>query len=139
MYQFLDRQVTALAEPHRFIIVAMRAWVTAARSGACPCAALSEGFAERGVTGALRDFTIAMTTLDHHGTAVFHFGPIACRCVSDDEARLLALFDAAANGGAVQVHRIAAALVKPGATRALATAVDWVMTRLQETPFAQEK
>jgi hypothetical protein len=137
MYDFLDRQTDALAEPHRFLAAAMRLWVRAAREGQCRCATLADGFARIGAAEALPDFGIAMTTLDRDGAAKLSFGSVEHGIVTDDEARLLTLFDAALAGRPDQVRRLAAVLVSADAVARLATSVELVALRLSDGIFVE--
>lgn len=130
MYRFLDRTIREVDEPYRFLLVAMRLWVERARAGQCPCAVLSAGFAYRNAEGALRDFAIAMASLDQDAQARLHFGRRGCLTVREDEARLLALFAAALGGEPERVQRIGATIVVPDAVAPLATAVEWVAMHL---------
>jgi hypothetical protein len=111
MYEFLDRPAWSLDEPYRFLLAAMRGWVSAARAGRCPCAALTGGFEARRVPDALGHFGMAMAALDVDGLGTLQFGAPGCLCVSDDEARLLAAFRAAVVGDGEALGRMAAALV----------------------------
>ena len=119
MYQYLDRSVSDLPASESFLVWAMRQWVGAMRGGRCPCAALGPTLAARGLGGMLPDFNIAMMLLDREGHAQLQFRTVGCGRVSDDEALLLSLHAAAARGEEILVRRIAEALVRPDAQRAL--------------------
>ena len=137
MYAFLDRQVWQIEEPHRFLLAAMRNWVSAARGGRCPCAAVAEGFVQRGVPLATRDFLMAMAALDRDGLGALRFGARGCACVSEDEARILGLFEAAMAGVPDRTRRIAATLVAEDAAGTLATAAEWVGVHLGGGTFVE--
>ena len=130
MYQFLDRKVWQLDEHHRFLLAAMRLWVESARGGRCACTALADGFAARGVGAAIRDFGMATVSLDRDGIDTLRFAPRGAEAAGEDEARLLALFDAGLAGDAPRLRRIAATLVTDEAVARLATAVEWVALHL---------
>lgn len=137
MYRYLDRPVWDVPEPHRFLLAAMRLWVQQARAGRCPCRALADGFAARGIAPALRDFAMAMATLDGDATSTIRFADRGCPVVRDDEARLLALYDAALAGLPDRVRRIAATFVADDAAGRLATAVEWVALHLSDGTFVE--
>lgn len=138
MYRYLDRHVADLGEPQRFLLAAMRLWVESARAGRCNCAALVTGFAHRGVGAAVRDFGIAMAALDRDGLGKLAFGQRHASRVSEDEARLLTLFDAALAADPPRVRRIAATLVREDATATLATAAEWIALRLSDGNFMEQ-
>ena len=133
MYRFLDRPVEQLAEHNRFLVAAIRQWTLAARQGRCACRALANGFARRGVPGALVHFACAMATLDADALTILVFGEPGACVVADDEARLLALFACALEGDAPRALRIADQLVPPAAVQRLATAVGMVALHLANT------
>jgi len=137
MYRYLDRRVTDLGEPQRFLLAAMRLWVESARGGRCCCAALVRGFAHCRVGAAVRDFGIAMTALDRDALEKLTFGCRRAMRVREDEARMLTLFDAALGADAPRVRRIAATLVRDETTATLATAVEWVAVRLSDGSFME--
>ena len=135
MYRYLDRSVCDLPEPQAFLLAAMRSWVGAVRTGRCPCAAIAAGFATVGHAAAVRDFGIAMATLDQDGLGRLAFRPLTCAHVGEDEARLLALFDA---GFARPLrHRLAAGLVAEEAVDRLSAAVAWVALALVDGRAAE--
>lgn len=138
MYRFIDRPVMALDGHHRFLVAAVRQWTQAARSGRCGCRALMAGFAGWGVMPALSDFGIAMLTLDRDAQRMLRFGAVGAPAVSEDEARVLALFAAAIDGERAQVGRIAAGLVSDDSVQRLVTAVEWVALRLVQGVIAEE-
>lgn len=137
MYRFLDRPAACLPEAYRFLLDAMRRWTQAARGGRCPCRALLQGFVRRGVPDALGDFGIVMATLDADAPAVLRFGLPGATVVTDDEARLLALF-AGALEGAAGLTRIAAAAGGEGAAARLAIAAERVALHLARTIIVEE-
>ncbi len=137
MYRYLDRGVTELGEPQRFLLAAMRTWVESARGGRCACATLAAGFVHRGIGPAVRDFGIAMAALDRDARGKLRFGCRHAIVVSEDEARLLALFDAGLAGQPDRVRRIAASLVRDDAAATLSTAVEWIAIHLSDGTFME--
>ena len=136
MYQFLDRPVGSLSEPHAFLLSAMRIWVASVRGRQCPCRALLYGFVRRGVPDVLQDFAIAMAALDRDGLSRLSFVPDGAT-VGDGEARALAVFDAALAGVSGTVRRIAAGLVAEEAVSALALGAERVALRLSDGVFVE--
>lgn len=140
MYRFLDRQPSDLDEHQHFLTGAMRQWTAAARAGRCPCAALAPGFGWRGVMAALPDFTKLMALLDAHALRWLRFGVPGAERVTEAEATLLGLFDAALGGQGAAVRRIAATLVGdavPAVSEELARAAEWVALRFVQVPLAR--
>jgi hypothetical protein len=119
VYQYLDRSVCELAPRDALLVWAMRQWVEAMRGGRCPCAALGPALAAQRLTTMLPDFNIAMMLLDREGMTQLNFRPVACGNLGDDEALLLALHAAAAQGQENVVECLVEALVKPEAQRTL--------------------
>lgn len=138
MYRFIDRPVATLHEHHRFLLGAVRQWTMAARAGRCRCRRLSFAFAHRGVAAALPHFDIAMATLDREAGVLLRFGALDSAATTDDEARVLALFDAALAGEAARARRIAAALVDTKAATQLTTAAGLVAMHLAQTIITEE-
>lgn len=134
MYQFLDRSVGSLPEPHAFLLSAMRLWVASARTGRCACRAVLHGFVRRGVPDVVQDFAMAMAALDRDGLSRLTFVPDGVT-VGDGEARALAVFDAGAAGASAR--RIAAGLVTEEAVSVLALAAERVMARLTDGIFVE--
>jgi hypothetical protein len=130
MYRYLDRAVRRLDGPEQFLLVAMRTWVGAARAGRCCCHALHTGFAGRGITEALPDFNMMMATLDQDGFGHIRFGAAGSARVTDDEARMLALFEVAQEGPIARLKRVAAGLVVEDAVARLAQSADFVATAM---------
>lgn len=137
MYRFLDRPVEQLDEHHRFLVAALRRWTFAARQCRCACHALSGGFARRGVAAALPHFAILMATLDHEASMTLRFGDLDAPEVSDDEARLLALFASAIAGDAATALRQAEQLVETNAVQRVTTAAGMVAYHFAATPLAE--
>lgn len=134
MYRYLDRAVGQLDPGERLLVWSMRNWVLARSRGRCPCTALGPAFLTWGIGELLSDFNTTMLVLNGESQASLCFGAVCCREVSDDEARLLTLFDAARNGNEPMVRRLADQLVQPQAVWHLATAVERVTTLLSDAP-----
>ena len=137
MYRYLDRAIRRLGEPEQFLLIAMRTWVGAARAGRCCCQALQAGFARRGIAEALPDFNMMMVTLDQDGFGHIRFGAAGSARVTDDEARMLALFEVAREGPIARLKRVAAGLVAEDAVGILAQATDFVATAMATGTTAQ--
>jgi hypothetical protein len=124
MYRYLDRPLATLGTPERLLVWAMRHWVQSISAGRCPCAALGPAFRKFGVDEAVGDFNIFMLVLNGKAQATIRFAPVCFGHVNDDEAKLLALYDAGARNAGETVLRMAEQLVRPDAVRNLATAVE---------------
>jgi len=92
MYDLIDRPVERLGQGSRFILWAMRAWVTGIGKGQCPTVVLSPGFARMGLLRALPDFHMAMALLNRDALEKLHFAPMAACRIGEDEALLLGLW-----------------------------------------------
>jgi hypothetical protein len=112
MYDYIDRPIESLDRGGRFLVWAMRSWVISLGQRQCPAAAIGPAFARWGIIGALPRFHIAMSLLNRHGLMTFGFAPLACRCVAEDEALLLATIRAVRNGSPRTVHGLAEALIE---------------------------
>lgn len=122
----MDRAIGQLAAPERFLLASVRAWIAAARERHCICEALRHGFRHHGAIGALRDFTHAMAVLESEAIGPLRFGSLDFARVTDDEARILALFDVARAGPMDRLRRVSANLVGDAAAPRLARAIDVV-------------
>lgn len=134
MYRYLDRSVGEIEPVQRLLIWSMRSWVATLASGRCPCTALGPAFRGWGIEEVLSDFNTAMLVLNGEGQASLHFSAICCRQLSDDEARLLTLFDAGAASDAALLQRLSDQLVQPQAIWHLVTAVERVTAMLEGAP-----
>lgn len=92
MYDFVDRPVESLCNGGRFLLWAMRGWVSAAERGRCPPQALCRGFAAVDAADALPDFHIAMALLGGEAVETLHLAPMPCLQISEGEAILLGLW-----------------------------------------------
>jgi hypothetical protein len=133
MYRFLDRPLAELDGACRLLVWAMRTWVSAAHRGRCACSRLRPGFAAAGLEPALRDFAFAMHLLNREGSGQLRFHPPERDQVGDDEAQLLALF-AAAIGGAPELERMAAQLVRAPYALALQRSLEELAAALWNAP-----
>jgi hypothetical protein len=92
MYRYVDREITALGETERLLVLAMRDWVAAASRGRCPVDAVMPRMLAHRLIGGLEPFHFIMATLARHGRTRFEF---ACPChktISEGEAVLLGAF-----------------------------------------------
>lgn len=94
MYLLIDRPVHRLSQGSRFLLWAMRSWVTAADAGTSPFAALEPAFEGMGVASALPAFDAAMALLNSDGLEKLDLAPISSTRIGEDEAILLTLWGA---------------------------------------------
>lgn len=94
MYLLIDRPVHRLSQGSRFLLWAMRSWVTAVGAGTSPQAALVPAFEGMGVGAALPPFNAAMATLNSDGLEKLKLAPISSTRICEDEAILLTLWSA---------------------------------------------
>jgi hypothetical protein len=106
--------------------------VNAARSGRCLCSALSYAFRHHGLEYALADFSTVMAALDSAAIGHLRFGSLDLERLTDDEARILALFGTARAGSLGQLRRASASLVREDAVTGLAEAVDFVVLAMAD-------
>lgn len=130
IYAYLDAPGASLPDRQRALLTAMRAWVAAARSGRCACGEVRAALADVEAGEGARDLGIAMATLDRDALARLRFGDRSASLVTDDEGRLLALFDAARAGQGERVRRMAASLVSEAAVPRLVAAARYVAAHL---------
>jgi hypothetical protein len=134
MYRFMDRPVSSLAPGHQILVWSMRGWVAAMALQRCPCAALGASFERWRVADLLSDFNMTMCLLNGEAQGHLHFCRPDCGTIRDDEAMLLALFDAAASDDYRRLQRIAAQIVKPEAVSPLIAAASGAADVLRRTP-----
>lgn len=91
MYQYVDRPLTSMDEGCRFLVWAMRAWVTAIGHQRCPAQMLAPAFAKWRMIGGLQPFHRAMTLFNREALETFAFCPLACNHASEHEAVILEL------------------------------------------------
>jgi hypothetical protein len=94
MYLLIDRPVHRLSQGSRFLLWAMRSWVTAAGAGTSPSAALEPAFEGMGVASALPAFDAAMMMFNSDGLEKLNLAPISRTRIGEDEAILLTLWSA---------------------------------------------
>ncbi len=111
MYAFLDRRLDDLDDGARFLVWAMRRWVSAMGERQCPAATVAPAFATRGMIAALPRFHKMMAILNRDGLETFAFAPLTCPCVSESEAILLGMFREAKFGRPKSFNALLAALV----------------------------
>lgn len=134
MYRYLDRPMSALGTPERLLVWAMRHWVQSLGLGRCACGTLSTAFRGHGVAEALDDFYLAMKELNDNAQALVRFAPPCCGHVNDDEAKLLALFDAGARGSSRTTRRMAEQLVQADAALNLAVTIERAAAIIMNAP-----
>ena len=123
MYDLIDRPVTLLPKGSRFLLWAMRAWVTVSRKGDCPPARLASAFLRMSAIEALPHFHIAMSALNVDGKAFLEFHCLHRDQISDGEAVLLHLWsDMAARNESASIT-IIEMLVKEEAVLPLFSAI----------------
>lgn len=91
MYDFVDRPVTSLDPGARFLVWAMRAWVSAMGTRTCPATVLGQGFAQWRMIAGLQPFLRAMALFNRKGLETFHFCALGCNHVSEHEAIIISL------------------------------------------------
>lgn len=130
----MDRPVTSLAPAEQILLWSMRSWVAAMAGQRCPCAALGPSFERWRLGDLLGDFNVAMFLLNVEGAAPRVFCRENCAHVRDDEAALLVLFHAAADGDLRQTRRLAEQAVKPEAVTPFIAAIGEVADVLRRAP-----
>ncbi|MEI9926924.1 MAG: hypothetical protein WDN44_03445 [Sphingomonas sp.] len=133
MYRYLDRTLSQLEPPAMFLVGAMRDWVWSVGHERCPCRALIARFAAAGLGGTAFEFGTAMAILNRGALDMLRFGPPGYARISDDEARLLALFDAQ---NQTARHRMAAVLVEEAAVARLTQAIAAIVADLAASPIS---
>ena len=123
MYDLVDRPVSILPEGSRFLLWAMRAWVTVQVKGECPPARLAPAFLKMSAIEALPHFHIAMHTLNRAGREAIHFHCPHRGQISDSEAVLLRLWSDMAGGDERLAIKVMEMLVRNAAVTRLFAAV----------------
>jgi hypothetical protein len=95
----------------RFLIWAMRQWVSAAVEGRCACHALHAAFTGVRAERAVDDFHLAMRTLCNNVLAPLRFGALDRAEITEHEAVLVATAIATAERDEAEVKAIARQLV----------------------------
>lgn len=123
MYDLVDRPVSILPEGSRFLLWAMRAWVTVQGRGDCPPAQLAPAFLKISAIEALPHFHIAMCTLNQAGREAIHFHCQHRGQIGDSEAVLLHLWSDMAKGHEGAAIAVMEMLVRDNAATHLFSAV----------------
>ncbi|QCB53563.1 hypothetical protein E5675_03305 [Sphingopyxis sp. PAMC25046] len=110
MYAFVDRPVESLCNSGRFLLWAMRGWVSAAERGQCSPRKLHRGFAAVNAADALPDFHVAMALLGGDAVDTLVLAPMPCLQISEDEAILLGLWRDISLGETANAHATLALL-----------------------------
>jgi len=134
MYRFLDRAVRDLAPGEQMLTWSMRSWVSAMATRRCPCSVLGPAFARWRVVDLLADFNMTMFLLNNEGQSELKFAQPQCGLVRDDEARLLALFHAAAAKDMGLLTRFTAQFVQPEAEPPFRIAITGAADVLRRVP-----
>lgn len=112
MYAFVDRPVTALDHGGRFLLWTLRNWVLALTEGRCAAAAVGPAFAKWDMMPAFPAFHRMLTLLNTYGRETISVSPLACQCVSEDEALFLALINSLEERRPAMVRDTVALLVE---------------------------
>lgn len=115
MYDLVDRPIGVLPEGSRFLLWAMRAWVSTRERNACPPAKLGPAFLKVAAIDALPHFHMAMSALSSDSRAVLNFNCIHRPEISDSEAVLLHLWSDMAAGDEDRAVQVMDLLLKPEA------------------------
>lgn len=122
MYNLLDRPVSILPEGSRFLLWAMRAWVTVRRKGACPPAGLAPAFLKMSAIDALPHFHIVMSTLSCDAREELDFHCLHNHTINETEAVLLRLWSDMAAGDECAAIAVIEMLLKDEAVTAFFSA-----------------
>lgn len=135
MYAFVDRPVESLCNGGRFLLWAMRAWVSAAERGQCPPQMLYRGFNAVEALGSLPDFHIAMALLAGDSVETLALAPMPCLQISEDEAILLGLWGDFSLESAANAHATLALLAEEDGVGPIARAMGATVDRLVAAGF----
>ena len=135
MYAFVDRPVESLCNGGRFLLWAMRGWVSAAGRGQCPPQWLHRGFAAVNAAGALPDFHIAMAMLAGDAVETLLLAPMPCLQISEDEAILLGLWRDISLGDVANARATLALLAEGNSAGPIAKAMGAAIDRLVAAGF----
>ncbi|BBC71963.1 conserved hypothetical protein [Altererythrobacter sp. B11] len=95
MYHYIDRPLGQLAAHEQFLVASMRRWVMARHMGRCAVRAAEPLFRMREAQTALGAFHCLMSVLACHAACPLSFAAPCCLNVSEGEALLLSLIEAA--------------------------------------------
>lgn len=135
MYAFVDRPVERLCNGGRFLLWAMRAWVSAAERGQCPPQMLYRGFTAVEARAALPDFHIAMAMLAGDAVEMLALSPMPCLQISEDEAILLGLWRDFSLESTANAHATLALLAEEDSVGPIAKAMGAAVDRLVAAGF----
>lgn len=135
MYDFVDRPIDQLGNSGRFLLWAMRKWTDAAMRSACPAVLLSQGFTAVGALPALPDFHFAMATLNRRARGQMLLAPMRCGLIGEDEAVMIALWQAAAADRAAQLRASLTLIVHGDAVPAIERTMGRACDRLFDAGF----
>ncbi len=135
MYAFVDRPVESLCNGGRFLLWAMRGWVSAAERGRCPPRMLHRGFAAVNAAGALPDFHVAMALVGSDAVETLLLAPMPCLQISEDEAILLGLWRDFSLGNAANARTALALLAEGDSVGPIANAMGAALDRLVAAGF----
>lgn len=135
MYAFIDRPVESLCNSGRFLLWAMRGWVSAAERGPCPPEALSRGFNAVHAPGVLADFHIAMALLGGEAVETLRLAPMPCLQISEGEAILLGLWRDFSLEGCTSARATLALLARQENVDLIAKAMGATVDRLVAAGF----
>ena len=129
LYRYLDRPMDSIGAQAAPIVRAMRMWVAGARGRRCPCGQTARALGLRPRDDGLRHFNMVMMTLDHESLRALVFG-MHGSVVTDDEAAILSLYDAAVRGDGVGLRRMAASVVEPAGVGTVCAALSLLAASL---------
>ncbi|HWV59165.1 MAG TPA: hypothetical protein VN034_00810 [Sphingopyxis sp.] len=135
MYAFVDRPVESLCNSGRFLLWAMRGWVSAAERGRCPPQMLHRGFTAVTAADALPDFHVAMALLGGDAVETLVLAPLPCLQISEDEAILLGLWRDISLGNVANAHATLALLAEGDSVGPIAKAMGAAIDRLLAAGF----
>ena len=135
MYAFVDRPVESLCNSGRFLLWAMRAWVSAAERGRCPPQMLHRGFSAVNAARALPDFHVAMALLGGDAVETLVLAPMPCLQISEDEAILLGLWRDISLESTTNAHATLALLAEGDSAGPIAKAMGAAIDRLLAAGF----
>lgn len=112
MYEFIDRPVTSLDHGGRFLVWAMRTWVSSMNKRECPANAVAPGFGGLGLLAGLHPFLQMMALFNRHALQNLAFCSPACDHVSEHEAIILGLVSEGPGSAARTLPRTLALLIE---------------------------
>lgn len=107
MYRYLDQEIVALDSGGRFVVTAIRKWITAVADRTCPADAIAPDFLAHQMIGGLTAFHRALALITVRSRITLAFARSGCPTVAEAEAIVLSLLQAAPS----QVETIAGHLL----------------------------